>query len=113
MKYNLHILLHFPKLVRMNGNLWNTSTDPYESNLHYYKQKVSSSKGVPIQITKRVIKASYRTALENVVDPSQRVNNFLDHVTSRKERHANCVEVEGCVLLGTGEVRELKPKKNC
>lgn len=55
MKYNIHLLLHFPKHVKMWGCLWAWSTFPYEHFNGVLCKLFKGTQDLPEQICKNYI----------------------------------------------------------
>lgn len=102
--YNVHMIsTHFVKSVEMVGNLWAMSTFPYESENLFFKQQVTASKGVPLQIAERVIRKAFLPQLKEGTNPSEQVCDFVDKVASsgkqkRSRPGQRFVEINGCSL---------------
>lgn len=56
MKFNVHLLLHIPKFVKLFGPLWAWSAFPYESNNAVLRRMVHNSQAVLNQICKAYLR---------------------------------------------------------
>ncbi|XP_049275502.1 uncharacterized protein LOC125759999 [Rhipicephalus sanguineus] len=65
--FNVHQLLHLAKSVRMTGPLWATSTFPFEGGNGEILKLVSAAKGVPRQITERIVMHGVMQSLKRLV----------------------------------------------
>ena len=114
-KFNVHILLHLVKSVRLNGPLWATSTFWFASNIAYFKSKVLRPRAVMEQIARKTLQHNeLKFRLENLKLNKVRVifcrslfeRNHLDPENIVKS-------VEGAVLFGDEKQKEQSQFQKC
>lgn len=89
MTFNVHILLHLVRSVRMTGPLWATSAFPFERNIFSLKNLVNGTKSIEHQIaTKSLNKIAYQVAplnphlANNVVEYCKNIFSTKTHTKS-------------------------------
>lgn len=94
MKYNLHLLLHIPKYVRMYGALWAWSAFPFEGFNGVMRSLFHGTQYVPEQICKATRRLRYIRNNSQVFDNDdchkKTVNLFLKLMKKCKVK--NCIE---------------------
>lgn len=102
MTFNVHLLLHLTKAVRMCGPLWCFSTFPYESHMCVLKKCVHSAKGVCFQIAERIARYDSLPHLSENIQMTEPVKNTLKIMYLGHPPHVGKETVNNCTLLGRG-----------
>lgn len=102
MTFNVHLLLHLSKAVKMCGPLWCFSTFGFESYLRVLKKSVHSSKGVCIQIAESITKQNTLPYLSHTINMSQSAKNVVSKICNENVFPTGKKTINGAVLLGRG-----------
>lgn len=78
MTSNLHLLLHLPKSVLLQGPLWAHSCFSFESSIGSLKELITSANGVPLQIASRILLRANCQAKRNAARPELKRHLGLD-----------------------------------
>ncbi|KAL7298832.1 hypothetical protein TKK_0008571 [Trichogramma kaykai] len=111
-KYNVHLLLHLTKSVRLFGGLWDTSCFAFEHFNGVLAKMFKNSQSVPEQICKsynrfRRIETASNTTFSSPECPVE-VNDFYKSLTSHLQLTHNCIEESvDLKILGVGKLESL------
>lgn len=107
MRYNIHILTHLVRWVRLWGPLWATSTMPFESWNFRLRKCVSSPKGALEQISMRYLMVQLVRAIPFQEDISADVKELVKFI--QEGTPPQYEEVEGALFFGKSTIRAPTP----
>lgn len=88
MKFNVHLLLHIPKFVKMYGPLWAWSAFPYEGYNSVLRSMVHSSQTVLNQICKNYLRFQKIKYDETFDGPcNENAKQFFDKMLGKYKKH--------------------------